>query len=313
MKLGEFELNEPLPELKDPHLLAVLRPWIDVGRVGSLSLSRLERHLRAKELGRLHRPGLFYDFTRYRPRSYFNGNKREVSIPNTIIRYAEREEGPDLLLAHLLEPHLYGEDYTDTMLQLLSRLGVKRYSLVGAMYDMVPHTRPLLVSGSGTGGDLVEERQSVRVKTSDYEGPTTITYVIPQEAAREGIETRTFVVHLPQYFQVDEDLMGTARLMEILCSLYNLPERLIERDRGQEQYDSIANMVDGEGEDISSLLQQLEEHYDREQRSDEPPPPPLSANIEEFLRDLNQGFERPRIVSNHHSIATEPLNKSLPP
>ena len=293
MKLGEFELNEPLPELKDPHLLAVLRPWIDVGRVGSLSLNRLERHLRAKELGRLHRPGLFYDFTRYRPRSFFNSGKREVSIPNTIIRYAEREEGPDLLLAHLLEPHLYGEDYTDTMLELLSRLGVKRYSLVGAMYDMVPHTRPLLVSGSGTGGDLAEEQQLVRVKTSDYEGPTTITYVIPQEAAKEGIETRTFVVHLPQYFQVDEDLMGTARLMEILCSLYNLPERLIERERGQEQYDSIANMVDGEGEDITSLLQQLEEHYDREQRSDEPPPPPLSANIEEFLRDLNQGFERP--------------------
>ena len=293
MKLGEFELNDPLPELKDPHLLAVLRPWIDVGRVGSLSLNRLERHLRAKELGRLHRPGLFYDFTRYRPRSFFNQGRREVSIPNTIIRYAQREEGPDLLLAHLLEPHLYGEDYTDAMLELLNGLGVKRYSLVGAMYDMVPHTRPLLVSGSGVGGNLEEEQQQARVKTSDYEGPTTITYLIPQEASREGVETRTFVVHLPQYFQVDEDLMGTARLMEILCGLYNLPERLVERDRGQEQYDSIADMVSSEGEDVSSLLSQLEEHYDQEQQVEEPPPPPLSANIEEFLRDLDLGFDRP--------------------
>ena len=293
MRLGEFELKEPVPELKEPHLLAVLRPWIDVGRVGSLSLSRMERHLRARELGRLHRPGLFYDFTRYRPRSFFNQGKREVSIPNTIVRYAEREEGPDLLLAHLLEPHLYGEDYADAMLELLHRMGVKRYSLVGAMYDMVPHTRPLLVSGSGTGGDLADEQQRVKVKTSDYEGPSTITYLIPQEAASEGIETRTFVVHLPQYFQVDEDLMGTARLMEILCSLYNLPGRLIERERGTEQYDSIENMVSGEGEDVSSLLQQLEEHYDREQRTEEPPPPPLSANIEEFLRDLDIGFDRP--------------------
>ncbi len=293
MKLGEFEFKEPLPELKDPHLLAVLRPWIDVGRVGSLSLNRMERHLRAKELGRLHRPGLFYDFTRYRPRSYFNEGRREVSIPNTIIRYAGREEGPDLLLAHLLEPHLYGEDYTEAMLELLSRMGVKRYSLVGAMYDMVPHTRPLLVSGSGVGGELEEEQRQVGIQSSDYEGPTTITYLIPQEAAKEGIETRTLVVHLPQYYQVDEDLMGTARLMEILCSRYGLPERLIEQERGKEQYDSIANMVNDEGEDISSLLQQLEEHYDRDQRDKQPPPPPLSANIEEFLRDLNQGFERP--------------------
>ncbi len=299
MRFGEFDIKEPLPELKDPHLLAVLRPWIDVGRVGSMSLSRLERHLRAKELGRLHRPGRFYDFTRYRPRSYFNQGRREVSIPNTIIRYAERAEGPDLLLAHLLEPHLYGEDYTETMLELLSRLGVKRYSLVGAMYDMVPHTRPLLVSGSGSdarnGADIAAEHRQVRVRSSNYEGPTTITYLISQEAAQQGIETRTFVVHLPQYFQVDEDLMGAARLMEILCAQYSLPERLIQLERGREQYDSIEGMVgdEGEGESVASLLKQLEEHYDREQRAEEPAPPPLSPDIEEFLRDVGEDFNRP--------------------
>ena len=293
MKIGEFEFSEDIPELKDPHLLAVLRPWIDVGRVGSLSLGRIQRHLRAKELARLHRPGLFYDFTRYRPRSFFNHGKREVSIPNTIIRYAQREEGPDILLGHLLEPHLYGEDYAEAMLDLLRRLGVKRYSLVGAMYDMVPHTRPLLVSGSGVNGDVEEEQRQSKVQTSDYEGPSTITYLIPQEAAREGLETRTFVVHLPQYYQVEEDLMGTARLMEILCAQYGLPDRLIELERGQEQYDSIADMVKGEGEDVSSLLQQLEEHYDRDQRAAQPPPPPLSSNIEEFLRDLDIDFDRP--------------------
>ena len=62
---------------------------------------------------------------------------------------------------------------------------------------------------------------------------------------------------------------------------------------GKEQYDSIAEMVTSEGEDVSSLLGQLEEHYDREQRQEDPSPPPLSANIEEFLRDLDIGFDRP--------------------
>jgi hypothetical protein len=114
MRVGEFEISEPIPELKDPHVVAVLRPWIDVGSVGTLSLNRVERHLKSQELGRLAQPGLFYDFTRYRPRSYFSEGRREVSIPNTIIRYASREEGSDLLTVHLLEPHLYGEDYTDS-------------------------------------------------------------------------------------------------------------------------------------------------------------------------------------------------------
>ena len=297
MKIGEFDLQEPLPELKEPHLLAVLRPWIDVGRVGSIALNRLERHLRAQELGRLRQPGRFYDFTRYRPRSLINRGQREVTIPNTIIRYAVREEGPDLLLAHLLEPHRYGEDYTDAVLELLTRLGVRRYSLVGAMYDMVPHTRPLLVSGSGAGPgtpeELAAEQRRAGVRASDYEGPTTITYLIPQEAARQGVATRTFVVHLPQYFQVDEDWQGAARLTELLCDFYGLPERLIDRERGQEQYDSIAGMVSAEGASVAELLQQLEEHYDEERRAEAPPPIALPPDIEEFLRDVGQDFERP--------------------
>ena len=148
------------------------------------------------------------------------------------------EEGPDLIFMHMREPHAYGEDFTDSILEVLTSLGVKRYSLVGSMYDMVPHTRPLLVSGGARHPENEEEYQSVRVRPSDYQGPTSITYLINQQAESLGIETRTLVVHLPQYFQVDEDYTGTARLMEILCRLYHLPNRLMDRQRGKQQYDS---------------------------------------------------------------------------
>lgn len=293
MRLGEFEINEPVPEVRNPHVLAVLRPWIDVGSVGTLSLSRVERHLRARELGRMARPGRFYDFTRYRPRSYLTEGRREFSIPNTVVRYAIREEPPDLILIHLLEPHLYGEDYTDSVLELLKYFNVKRYCLMGAMYDMVPHTRPLLVSGGVDEPSSEEEYRRVRVRPSNYEGPTTITYLVSQEAERLGIETRTFVVHLPQYFQVEEDFTGTARLMEILCNLYHLPSRLMDRQRGRQQYADLQKIVN-DASGVSSLLQHLEERYDSEQRSDQPAPPPLAPNIERFLEELDQGFDSPK-------------------
>jgi hypothetical protein len=273
-------------------VVAVLRPWIDVGSVGTLSLNRVERHLKSQELGRLAQPGLFYDFTRYRPRSYFSEGRREVSIPNTIIRYASREEGSDLLTVHLLEPHLYGEDYTDSLLELLKHFGVKRYSLVGAMYDMVPHTRPLLVTGIGEGSDVEEENRRLKTRPSDYEGPTTITYLVAQEATKLGMDTRAYVVHLPQYLQVDEDFTGTARMMQILCSLYQLPERLIDSRRGQEQYAKLQDTVDNP--EVVSLLKRLEERYDQENKGEEPPATPLSPNIEEFLKDLDQGFDTPK-------------------
>jgi len=38
MKLGGFEVTEPVPELNAPHALANLRPWMDVG--GKRKLTR---------------------------------------------------------------------------------------------------------------------------------------------------------------------------------------------------------------------------------------------------------------------------------
>ncbi len=287
MRIGDFEFQEPLPELKDPHVLAVLRPWIDVGNVGTLTLRRLERHLDSKEIGRLVRPGRYYDFTRYRPKSIIKQGVREYSIPSTTISACVREHGPDLITLHLLEPHLYGEDYTESVIQVLKYFGVKRYSMIGAMYDMVPHTRKLLVSGGSLDPSNEDEYKLVGVRPSDYEGPTTITYLISNTAEEMDIETRIYVVHLPQYFQVEEDFTGTARLMEILCTIYGLPSRLADRERGRQQYASLQNIVTGTSE-VAGLLERLEERYDRENQGGSASTTPLSPKIEEFLQGLGQ-------------------------
>jgi len=150
----------------------------------------------------------------------------------------------------------------------------------------------LLVSGSASMPQVEEQLGSVRVRRSTYEGPTTITYNIALRAAEAGMETRTYVVHLPQYLQVEEDFAGTARLMEIVGALYNLPQRLIDQERGQDQYASLQKMV-SDTAGVASLLQQLEERYDREQRQGDPPPPSLSPDIEQFLRELDGGFDQP--------------------
>ena len=286
MRIGEFDIAEPLPELHEPHMLAVLRPWIDVGNVGSLALGRIERHLRSQELGRLYRPGRYYDFTRYRPRSYLVSGRREVTIPNTIIRYANPEDGPHLITAHLLEPHLYGEDYSDALLAIIERFGVKQYSLVGGMYDMVPHTRPLVVSGLGTGENVDRDYQIANAKPSSYEGPTTITYTISQTAAQNGVETRAFVVHLPQYLTLDDDHQGAARMMELLCRLYKLPDYIAQSDRGQKQYDELTSN-DGQIP-TGDVLTRIEEMYDNEYGDTEQTEPttPLPSSIEEFLQGL---------------------------
>ena len=57
MRVGAFEVLDDGPELKNTIAIANLRPWVDVGRVGTLVLNKLERHMNAVELGRLAKPG----------------------------------------------------------------------------------------------------------------------------------------------------------------------------------------------------------------------------------------------------------------
>ena len=178
MRVGAFELKEPLPELNEPYVFAILQPWIDVNHVGSLTLNGLETRFEAKELGKVAKPGHFFDFTRYRPMLHFDEGIRRVSIPNTTLRYAKREGENDLLFLHLLEPHVLAEAYVDSVLRLLKTFKAKKYCLLGSMYDVVPHTRPLIVNGGAIGIETVLDLKRSKAQSSYYEGPTSITILI---------------------------------------------------------------------------------------------------------------------------------------
>ena len=299
MRVGAFEISEPVPDLKDPHVFAMIRPWVDVGSVGTLTLNRLERFMGSKELGKLHRPGTFFDFTRYRPNMRFVDGIRQVKIPNSTIRYATTENGPDYLFFHLLEPHSNGEDYTDSILEVVRHFGVKRYCRVGAMYDAVPHTRPLLVTGSLGSVEQKRPVPNFKLQQSTYQGPTTIMNLLSEGIERDEIETINFMVHLPQYVQLEEDYAGTSRMIEVLSSVYeNIPPDLAPVRRGQRQYRELNSTVDRNSE-LKTLIQQMEQYYDSqltaESSSTSPEEssssPALSPEIEAFLSELGDRLE----------------------
>jgi hypothetical protein len=293
MKIGAFDILEPVPELREPHALVMIRPWVDVGNVGSLTLGKLEQHFRAKELGRLARPGTFFDFTRYRPNVRIVDGQRETTCPNTVVNYAQPEDGPGLLFLHLLEPHAMAEEYVDSVLALVEHFKVSVYCRIGAMYDSVPHTRPIVVTGNpgavearaGVESPLIMQRQS------QYEGPTTILNVLTEATTKLGIGSMNFMAHLPHYAQLDEDHAGTARMIQVLAAYYDIPPSLAPSRRGRRQYAELDAAVEGQPQ-VKSLISRLEAHYDSSyQNASSEPPPKLSPEIERFLKDLDLGQE----------------------
>ena len=293
MNVGAFEIQEPLPQSDNLHAIALLYPWVDAGSVGTMALQRIERHLGAREIAKLRRPGTFFDFTRYRPTSSFVDGERTVVVPNTNIYYAAREEGPDLLFMHLMEPHAFAERYIQSVLGLLKALNVKRYCRVSGMYNAVPHTRPLRVTGSPglAGMESVKDLITPRSPGGAYQGPTSIMNSVTEQLEKLDVENLNFMVHLPHYLSLEEDYAGTARVMQVLCALYNLPAHLAETERGENQYSEVRSDMESDPQ-LKALVTQLEEYYDDQVV---PPPqadtPSLAPNVEDFLREIGQKLE----------------------
>jgi predicted ATP-grasp superfamily ATP-dependent carboligase len=294
MRLRAFDLNDPVPELHEPHALAIIQPWINVGNVGSLILSRLEAYLASKELARLARPGDFFDLTRHRPTLHRKEDRVQIQVPNTIVTYGKREKGHDFLFLRLLEPHMLAEEYVDSVLELLKAFHVKRYCLLGAMYEMCPFTRPLLVTGAASTLALQNALAAAKVIPSDYQGPTTILYLVGQNAIQLGMETFSLIVHLPSYLTMEEDYRGETQLMEILCSLYDFTMTQADVEKAKEQEEQVSLIAEQmmlQEPRFRLILKQLEANYDSRVKEGKEEIQ-LSPEVEQFLNSLGRQFRQ---------------------
>ena len=285
MFLGAFEIKEPVPALKRPRVLACLKPWFDAGAVGTLCLDRTENFLKAKPLGELARPGRFYDFTRYRPAYYEHQNRLEFLIPNASFYYSIREEEEDIIFLHVREPNLRGEELIESILEVLKYFEVSEYTVIGGMYDLVPHTRPLLLSHWDDQVDGEDAVPSISALYRAEERPASLLELVGRYAANSGVATKTVAVHLPGYLEMPKNWIGVVRLQEFICEEYGLPASWPEHRRAEELYQNSESYLE-KIRKVPELIGQLEEVYDNWQRSTQAPCLPLYPAVEQFLREL---------------------------
>lgn len=299
MKIGDFEIDMPDPPLRDPHCIAILKPWINVGNVGKIVLRRLGKTYGAEQIGQLDRPGKFYDFTRYRPEIRIKGDVRSVRVPNTKISFGRRPGSNDIVLLELLEPHAFAEDFNDSVIELLKVLSVTRYLQLGGMYDSVPHSRQLPVTGSARGWRIPPELDDVKLSSSRYQGPTSMTFQISDRIRTDmHLETLSLMVHLPLYLKLDDDYAGSARILKILAKLYGFSPLLPEIGLGEKQYDQVTPAMK-DNPALRDMVERFERENDNDLRGESDSSTAgsdssadtgvmLPPEIEQFLNDISQ-------------------------
>jgi|TARA_Y100000814_G_scaffold153433_1_gene111835 proteasome assembly chaperone (PAC2) family protein len=293
MKIGAFKISKDLPEINKPIAIAMLKPWIDVGRVGSLSISQLCKSLNAIEIARLSEPGMFFDFTRYRPYMKLVEDKKILEIPNTIIYYAkDNNSGNNYLFLKIREPHMFGENYAKSITQVLTHFEVSEYCRIGGMYDSVPHTRPIIVTGTLTDKQAKLTEGLVSPRRNTYQGPTSIVNLVAEMATSKDMLTTSLMAHLPQYAQLDEDHMATYRLMQVLSSLYGFSNTFYDPEKGEKQYEDLDLAIEKNSQ-IKSLVKQLEIYYDNVLSSNASSNEEFSEDVETFLNEMGNRLSGP--------------------
>ena len=292
MPVGEFEITAEAPELRNPHCIASLRPWMDVGNVGRNVLDRISVIYGAKQVAALKYPSNFYDYTRYRPTIRISGNKRILEVPNTIAYAARAPENlpnaPDLLLLRILEPHCFAENFNQSLINLLKSFKVSRYVLVGGMYDGVPHTRPLMIAGRARNWRMPESLGGIPLQLNRYQGRTSMVGLLTDILAdREKMQTLSLVVRLPAYLKIQNDYFGALRLLSALSALYGLPADFPERAKAEKLSVKISEAAE-KNRQLQQIVRNYEANYDKKRISSPSESVQLSKEVEEFLEEVSK-------------------------
>ena len=298
MNISEFILEHPVPEMNNTRVIAILKPWIDVGRVGTLTLAKLEKMLGAKEFSKFRKPGKYFDFTRNRPYTRQENGNKIFDIPNCVINHAKDiKKDIDYLFLHLMEPHNNSEEYCESIVDLLKTLKVKEYCRIGGFYDAVPHSRALIVTGNLTEKQIQKTSGLVSKSTSEYQGPTSIVNLISQELEKiNGVNVTSLMVHLPQYVQFEQDHLGTFRLSQAICKMFDLDYDLSDESKGQEQYKYIEQLIENNPNASKDIIAKLEKQYDGKYDGDLDADItindlPLMPDVEKFLREVGNRLD----------------------
>jgi proteasome assembly chaperone (PAC2) family protein len=251
--------------LRQGVLIAAFAGWNDAGEAATGAVDALAHLFDATSAAQID-PENFFDFQVNRPTTRLDpGTGRTLDWPTNRFQLAEVGDR-DVVLLSGTEPNLRWRTFTEAVLTYASALDVRTIICVGALQVDTPHTRPVPLSGRGSG---LSAARDVRIRPSDYEGPTGITGVLTHVAFERGFETASIWAGVPHYLagttyaSAAHALAGVVtRVLELDVDLEPLEEAASEQQR------EIADVV-SQDDDLSNYVAELEERVDAEENDSE--------------------------------------------
>ena len=271
------------PRLQRPLLLIAFAGLFDAGEAATDALGWVKDRSEAERYAEISSEG-FVNFQQARPHARFSANgDREIDWPDTTVWSCRRPGTRDVLVMLGVEPHLRWQSYSDSVLSIARRSGAEMVVTVGSMISMVPHTRPLAVTGSAGDPEL---SRRLNLANPSYQGPTGLVGVLNQRLDAARFPVVSLRVSIPHYVPSPPNPKATRALLRRLQQTMGLETGYEDLDPAVSEWVMRVDQAvaaDGESREyVSGLENQVDSDEELLPKGDD-----LAAELEAFLRERN--------------------------
>ena len=282
--------GEPVGErVKSPVLVVALEGWVDAGLGSSAAIAELLGASPTAEVASFDTEALIDQRARRPIARLVNGVTAELTWPSIRVLAGKDRIGADILYLTGPEPDFRWHAFTDAVVELVRRLGVRTVVGLGAFPAPTPHTRPVRLASTvpPESADLAGRVGTVQ---GTLEVPAGVQAALEVALGAAGIPVIGLWARVPHYVSAMPYPEASAALIEGLCAVTGAVLDTVElRTAGVASRTQVDELI-GANPDHLEMVRRLEAAIDSEEgtplglAADLPSGDEIAAELEQFLR-----------------------------
>ena len=284
--------GEPVGErVKSPVLVVALEGWVDAGLGSSAAIAELLGASPTAEVASFDTEALIDQRARRPIARLVNGVTAELTWPSIRVLAGKDRIGADILYLTGPEPDFRWHAFTDAVVELVRRLGVRTVVGLGAFPAPTPHTRPVRLASTvpPQSADLIGRVGFVQ---GTIEVPAGVQAALEIALGQAGVPVIGLWARVPHYVAAMPFPEASAALIEGLCAITGIVfDTSSLRAAGEASRRQVDELISGNAEH-TDMVQRLESSIDSEEGEPDPfgiqdgvpSGDEIAAELEQFLR-----------------------------
>lgn len=282
------------PDLESPVLVLGLEGWIDAGLGAANARAALLQALDPITVATFDVDELLDHRARRPTMRLEEGVLTGLTWPAIELRAATDFDGNDVLLLVGAEPDHRWRAFSEQVVDLAMRFGIRMVVGLGAYPAPVPHTRPTRLAAAASSEELA---RFCTVRTT-VDVPAGVQEAIERRAAEVGVPAIGLWAQVPHYVAAMPSPAASAALVDGLATVGDLSIPTDELHRQAQALRSRLDELVAANPEHVAMVRQLEQQWDAEVAGESAPaddgfgPLPsgeeLAAEVERFLREQGE-------------------------